>query len=126
MYKAPDAFQEALRRFLAEGGYAWVDAPGGREADAERLVAVVEALTGKKPRIRRMKNGQVVIVCYEGHLEGFNALRRTLRRHREVAGGNEPVSPVHAPRPGVGLPSRAVRSGSGADFNIGLLISCVA
>jgi plasmid maintenance system killer protein len=28
MYKAPDAFQEGLRRFLAEGGYAWVERPG--------------------------------------------------------------------------------------------------
>jgi len=28
MYKAPDAFQEALRRFLAEGGFAWVERPG--------------------------------------------------------------------------------------------------
>jgi len=28
MYKGPDAFQEALRRFLAEGGYAWVERPG--------------------------------------------------------------------------------------------------
>jgi hypothetical protein len=51
--------------------YARADAPGGRETDAERLAAVIEALTGVKPRIRHMKNGQVVIVCYEGHLEGF-------------------------------------------------------
>jgi riboflavin biosynthesis pyrimidine reductase len=50
---------------------AKADAPGGREADAERLAAVIKALTGVKPRIRHMKNGQVVIVCYEGHLEGF-------------------------------------------------------
>jgi len=28
MYRGPDAFQEALRRFLAEGGYAWVERPG--------------------------------------------------------------------------------------------------
>jgi hypothetical protein len=28
MYKGPDAFQEALRRFLAEGGFAWVERPG--------------------------------------------------------------------------------------------------
>jgi hypothetical protein len=28
MYKAPDAFQEELRRFLAEGGFAWVERPG--------------------------------------------------------------------------------------------------
>jgi hypothetical protein len=28
MYKASDAFQEGLRRFLTEGGYAWVERPG--------------------------------------------------------------------------------------------------
>jgi hypothetical protein len=32
---------------------------------------VVEALTGVKPRIRRKKNGQIMIECYEGHLDGF-------------------------------------------------------
>jgi hypothetical protein len=35
------------------------------------LAAVVEALTGVKPRIRRKKNGQIMIECYEGHLDGF-------------------------------------------------------
>ncbi|MCC6035551.1 MAG: PaRep2b protein [Pyrobaculum sp.] len=57
----------------AARGYAYVraDAPGGREADAERLVAVIEALTGVKPRIRRMKNGTIVVVCYREHLDGF-------------------------------------------------------
>jgi len=54
-------------------GYAYArgDAPEVREADAERLIAVIEALTGVKPRIRRMKNGTVVIVCYREHLDGF-------------------------------------------------------
>jgi len=54
-------------------GYATAraDAPGGREADAERLVAVIMALTDKKPKIRRMKNGQIMIVCTRGHLDGF-------------------------------------------------------
>jgi hypothetical protein len=54
-------------------GYAVAraDAPGGREADAERLAAVVEALTGKKPRIRRMKNGAIIIECGSEHLDGF-------------------------------------------------------
>ncbi|MFP3199543.1 MAG: hypothetical protein RXR06_06710 [Thermoproteus sp.] len=50
---------------------ARADAPGGREADAERLLALVEALTGKRPRIRRRSDGRIDIVCYEGHLEGF-------------------------------------------------------
>ena len=57
---------------------ARVDAPGGREADAERLAAVIEALTGVKPRIRRMKNGQIMIVCGREHLEGF-------KRYAELA-----------------------------------------
>jgi len=50
---------------------ARADAPGGREADAERFAAVVEALTGKKPRVYRKSDGTIIIVCYEGHLDGF-------------------------------------------------------
>jgi hypothetical protein len=50
---------------------ARADAPGGREADAERLAAVVEALTGKRPRVYRKKNGQIVIECGREHLDGF-------------------------------------------------------
>jgi hypothetical protein len=41
------------------------------EADAERLVAVVEALTGKRPRVYRMKDGAIIIECGRKHLEGF-------------------------------------------------------
>jgi hypothetical protein len=48
---------------------ARADAPSGGETDAERLSALIKALTGKKPRIRRMKNGK--IKCYREHLEGF-------------------------------------------------------
>jgi hypothetical protein len=47
-------------------GYAY-----GREADAERFSALIEALTGKKPRIRRMKNGAIIIECGREHLDGF-------------------------------------------------------
>jgi hypothetical protein len=57
---------------------ARADAPGGREADAERLSALIEALTGVKPKIRRIKDGTIVIECYGGHLEGF-------RRFAELA-----------------------------------------
>jgi hypothetical protein len=46
-------------------------APEDREEDAERLAAVVEALTGVKPKIRRKKNGQIIIECYREHLDGF-------------------------------------------------------
>ncbi len=54
-------------------GYATAraDAPGDRETDAERLAAVIKALTGKEPWIRRMKNGRIMIVCGREHLDGF-------------------------------------------------------
>jgi hypothetical protein len=58
---------------------ARADAPGGREADAERLAAVIEALTGKKPKIRRRSDGAIVIECYREHLEGF-------MRYKELTG----------------------------------------
>jgi hypothetical protein len=50
---------------------ARADAPGGREADAERFSAVVEALTGKRPKVYRMKNGKIIMECGKEHLEGF-------------------------------------------------------
>jgi hypothetical protein len=50
---------------------AWADAPGGREADAERYSALIKALTGKEPKIYRMKDGRITIECYGGHLESF-------------------------------------------------------
>jgi hypothetical protein len=50
---------------------ARADAPGGREADAERFSALVKALTGREPRVYRMKDGRIKIECYGGHLEGF-------------------------------------------------------
>ncbi|MFP3213390.1 MAG: PaRep2b protein, partial [Thermoproteus sp.] len=54
-------------------GYAVAraDAPGGREADAERLSALIKALTGKEPRVRRMKDGTIMIKCTREHLDGF-------------------------------------------------------
>ena len=48
------------------------------EADAERLSALVEALTGIKPRIRRMKDGTLMIECGRKHLDGF-------KRYAELA-----------------------------------------
>jgi len=61
---------------------ARADAPGGREADAERLAAVVETLTGVKPRIRRRSDGKIEIVCGREHLDGF-------RRYAELADATE-------------------------------------
>jgi hypothetical protein len=50
---------------------AKADAPGGREADAERFSALIKALTGKEPKIRRMKDGSIIVECSRAHLDGF-------------------------------------------------------
>jgi hypothetical protein len=62
-------------------GFAYVraDAPGGREAEAVRLSALIKALTGKEPRIRRRSDGKIEIVCGREHLDGF-------ARYAELAG----------------------------------------
>jgi hypothetical protein len=59
----------------AAKGFAYVS----EETDAERLAAVVEALTGVKPKIRRRSDGTIEIVCSRAHLEGF-------KRFAELAG----------------------------------------
>jgi hypothetical protein len=59
----------------AAKGFAYVS----EETDAERLAAVVEALTGVKPKIRRRSDGIIELVCGRAHLEGF-------RRFAELAG----------------------------------------
>jgi len=66
------AFGRYGRNNAAKGfATAKADAPGGREADAERFAALIKALTGKEPGIRRRSDGRIDIVCGEGHLEGF-------------------------------------------------------
>jgi hypothetical protein len=57
----------------AARGYAAArsDAPGGRKADAERFSALVKALTGRKPRIIERSNGEIMMECGRGHLDGF-------------------------------------------------------
>jgi len=65
-YGRRGANNAAVGRALARA-----DVPGGREGDAERFAAVIKALTGKGPRVYRMKDGRIMIECYEGHLEGF-------------------------------------------------------
>ena len=57
---------------------ARVNAPGGREADAERFSTLIKALTGREPKVYRMKDGKVMIECFEGHLDGF-------KRYAELA-----------------------------------------
>jgi hypothetical protein len=51
--------------------YLRADVPGGREVYAERFSALVEALTGKRPRVYRMKDGSIIIDCGREHLDGF-------------------------------------------------------
>ncbi len=50
---------------------ARADAPGGGKADAERLAAVIKALTGKEPLIRQRSDGTIEAVCGREHLDGF-------------------------------------------------------
>ena len=57
---------------VAEGyAYARADASGDRETNAERFSALVEALTGKRPRIHRRSDGRIKIGCGREHLDGF-------------------------------------------------------
>jgi hypothetical protein len=62
--------------------YARGDTPEDKEADAERLAALIKALTGKEPRIRRRSDGVIVIACSRAHLDGF-------ARYAEFAGAIE-------------------------------------
>jgi hypothetical protein len=66
------------RRGRAAVGYAYAraSAPGGREADAERLAAVVKALTDEEPKVYRLRDGRIMIAC--SNLRGF-------ARYRELA-----------------------------------------
>jgi len=54
---------------------------------------VVEALTGVRPRIRRKRNGQIMIECYREHLDGFARfaeLAETIMRWLEETGRRAP------------------------------------
>jgi len=55
-------------------GYAYIK----EETDAERFAALVEALTGKKPRVYRRSDGKIVVECGGEHLKG-------LARYTELA-----------------------------------------
>jgi hypothetical protein len=43
-------------------GYAATDAPGGREADAERYSALIKDLTGRQPGVYYIGN-KIMLVC---------------------------------------------------------------
>jgi hypothetical protein len=58
--------------------YASAEAPGGREADAERYSALIKALTGKEPKVHHLKDGRIKIGCGREHLDGF-------KRYAELA-----------------------------------------
>jgi hypothetical protein len=58
--------------------YASAEAPGGREADAERFSALIKALTGKEPKVHHLKDGRIKIGCGREHLDGF-------MRYKELA-----------------------------------------
>jgi hypothetical protein len=50
----------------AAKGFAYASAD-----DAERLAAVVKAITGKEPKVYQRSDGTIMIECYGGHLEGL-------------------------------------------------------
>lgn len=68
---------------------ARADAPGGKKADAERLAAVIKALTGKEPRIIERSDGTIEIICSRAHLDGFKRYAE-LADTVEAAGGDKP------------------------------------
>jgi len=54
------------------------NAPGGKEADTERLSALIKALTGKEPKVYHTGDGRIIIECSKKHLDGF-------MRYKELA-----------------------------------------
>jgi hypothetical protein len=77
-------------------GTSRADAPGGREADAERFAAVIKALTGKEPRILKRSDGTIEVVCGRAHLESFKRyaeLADAIAKWLEKTGGD----PRHGP-----------------------------
>ncbi len=50
---------------------ARANAPGDREAEAERFSALIKALTGRELRVYCMKGGKIMIECGRKHLDGF-------------------------------------------------------
>jgi hypothetical protein len=59
--------------------YASAGTPGGGQEDAKRIAALVKALTGREPKVYRMKCSRLVIVCGSAHLENF-------KRYKELVG----------------------------------------
>jgi len=72
---------------VAGFAYARADAPGGREADAERFSALIKALTGEEPRVHRNEGRRDNDRVRQGASRRLQALHRTRRHHREVTRG---------------------------------------
>ncbi len=72
--------------------YASAKAPGGRVADAERLAAVIEALTGVKPKAHRMKNGKIMYRMRQGASRRLCPLCRAGGHHSEMARRDGPMN----------------------------------
>ena len=51
---------------------------GGREVDAVRFAALIEALTGRESKVCQRGNSRVMTERYRGHLDGF-------KRYAELA-----------------------------------------
>ncbi len=61
---------------ITYGRYGKLNAAVGRayartDVDAERLAAVIETLTGVKPKVYRRSDGTIELVCGKAHLDGF-------------------------------------------------------
>jgi hypothetical protein len=68
--------------------YVRSSAPGRREADAERFTALIEALTGKEPKVYRMNKRHHRDRMRQRAPRRLQTLHRARRRHREVAQGD--------------------------------------
>jgi hypothetical protein len=76
---------------MAFGRYGKNNAAMGRayireDANAERFAALIKALTGREPKMYRRGDGKIMMVCYEGHLEGlarYAELADAIRRWHE-------------------------------------------
>ena len=77
--------------------YATVDAPGGREEDAKRIIALVKALTGEEPNIKLDKDKPVII--YKTASRCFQEIRRGGRHHKGMGMEMSMRVVVRNPRP---------------------------
>ncbi len=53
---------------------------------------MVEALTGKRPKVYLMKNGKMIMECGREHLEGFRRYAELAEAIKVAGGGKPPVA----------------------------------